>query len=98
VTRTLDPEGAHLSALRRSADFTGQRVLEVGCGEGRLTVGIAADAASVLAFDPDAESVAQAQSSLPAELEERVRYQVASALTLDVDPGSFDLVVFSWSL
>jgi hypothetical protein len=30
----LDPEGAHLAALRRLADFQGQRVLEMGCGEG----------------------------------------------------------------
>ena len=32
-------------------------VLELGCGDGRLTVGVAADAATVLAFDPDAEAV-----------------------------------------
>jgi len=50
--RVLDPEGAHLAALLRLGNFRGLRVLEHGCGEGRLTVGIAADAASVLAFDP----------------------------------------------
>ena len=52
--RVLDPEGAHLAALLRLGNFRGLRVLEHGCGEGRLTVGIAADAVSVLAFDPDA--------------------------------------------
>jgi ubiquinone/menaquinone biosynthesis C-methylase UbiE len=98
VTRTLDPEGAHLAALRRLADFGGRRVLEMGCGEGRLTVGIAADAAGVLAFDPAAESVAEARRSLPAELAERVSYRVASAEELEIEPASFDLVVFSWSL
>ncbi len=51
----LDPEGAHLAALCRLADFRDQRVLELGCGDGRLTLGIAPVAASVLAFDPDAE-------------------------------------------
>jgi ubiquinone/menaquinone biosynthesis C-methylase UbiE len=98
VSRTLDPEGAHLAALRRLAHFDGRRVLEMGCGEGRLTVGIAADAASVLAFDPVAESVAEARRLLPAELTERVAYRVASAQGLEVERGSFDLVVFSWSL
>ena len=98
MTRTLDPEGAHLAALRRLADFGGLRGLEMGCGEGRLTLGIAADAAFVLAFDPDAESVADARQSLPDELHERVTYRVASAQALDVEPHSFDLVVFSWSL
>ena len=98
VTRVLDPEGAHLAALRRLADFRDQRVLELGCGDGRLTVGIAADAASVLAFDPDAEAVERARSSLPTELAQRVTYQVASGKEIEVEPLSFDLVVFSWSL
>lgn len=98
VARTLDPEGAHLAALRRLADFDGKRVLEMGCGEGRLTVGIAADAAYVLGFDPDAESIAEARRSLPAELADRVSYRVASAQALETERGSFDLVVFSWSL
>lgn len=98
MTRTLDPESAHLAALRRLADFSGRRVLEMGCGEGRLTVGIAADAASVLAFDPAADPVAEARRSLPAELAERVSYRVASAQELEVERASFDLVVFSWSL
>lgn len=98
VARTLDPEGAHLAALRRLADFERKRVLEMGCGEGRLTVGIAAGAAYVHAFDPDAESVAEARRSLPAALAERVSYRVGSAQALEVERGSFDLVVFSWSL
>ena len=98
VTRVLDPEGAHLAELRRLANFRGRRVLELGCGDGRLTVGIAADAASVLAFDPDAEAVERARSFLPAELGRRVSYQVASGKELELERLSFDLVVFSWSL
>lgn len=94
----LDPEGAHLAALCRLGDFRGQRILELGCGDGRLTVGIAADAASVLAFDPDAEAVERARRSLPGELAERVAYKVASAQEIEVEPLSFDVVVFSWSL
>jgi len=98
VKRVLDPEGAHLGALRRLGDFRGRRVLELGCGDGRLTVGIAAEAASVLAFDPDAEAVERAPRSLPAELADRVVYQAASGKEIEIAPGSFDLVVFSWSL
>jgi ubiquinone/menaquinone biosynthesis C-methylase UbiE len=98
VTPVLDPERAHLAALRRLGDFAGRRVLELGCGDGRLTVGIAGDAASVLAFDPDREAVERARQSLPAELAERVSYQVASGKEIELEPQSFDLVVFSWSL
>jgi predicted RNA methylase len=98
MSRVLDPEGAHLAALRRLGDFRDRRVLELGCGDGRLTLGIAADAANVLAFDPDAEAVGRARRSLPAELADRVAYRVASGTEIEIEPHSFDLVVFSWSL
>ncbi len=98
MNRVLDPEGAHLAALRRLGDFRGRRVLELGCGDGRLTVGIAPDAASVLAFDPDAEAVGKARRSLPAELADLVAYRVASGKKIEIEPASFDLALFSWSL
>ena len=94
----LDPEGAHLAALRRVADLRNRRVLELGCGEGRLTLGIAADAASVFAFDPDAEAVERARRFLPRGLGDGVHYRVASGQEIEIEPHSFDLVVFSWSL
>jgi predicted RNA methylase len=97
MPRVLDPEGAHLAALRRLGDFRGRRVLELGCGDGRLTLGIAAEAASVLAFDPDAAAIERARRELPAELAERVAYRVASGRALEVE-REFDLTVFSWSL
>ena len=94
----LDPEGAHIAALRRLVDLTGQRVLEMGCGDGRLTTGIARDAAHVLAFDPEADKVAKATQDLAAEYADRVSFLVASGKELEVEPHSFDIVVFSWSL
>ena len=98
LTRVLDPEGTHLAALRRLAGFDGRRVLELGCGDGRLTLGIAVEAASVLAFDPDAEAVERARGFLPAELAARVAYKVASGKEIELEPVSFDLALFSWSL
>jgi len=98
MSRVLDPEGAHLAALRRLCDFHARRVLELGCGDGRLTVPIAQEAAFVLAFDSDAESVQQARRELPAELAAKAEFRVASGLEVEVEQHSFDLVVFSWSL
>jgi ubiquinone/menaquinone biosynthesis C-methylase UbiE len=98
VTRTIDPEGRHIAALRKLADFRGARVLEIGCGDGRLTAGFASEAVAVLATDPDAEAVAAAERSLAAELRERVTFRVAAAAEVDVPPSSFDLILFSWSL
>jgi predicted RNA methylase len=98
MTPVLDPEGAHLAALRRLGDFRGRRVLELGCGDGRLTLGFASDAAGVLAFDPDREAVERARQSLPAELAGRVAFSVASGKEIELELQSFDLAVFSWSL
>jgi ubiquinone/menaquinone biosynthesis C-methylase UbiE len=98
VRTVLDPEGAHLAALRRLGDFEGCRVLEMGSGDGRLTLGIATDAAKVLAFDPDSEAVGRARRFLPSKLAEQVEYRVASAKEIEIERHSFDLVVFSWSL
>jgi predicted RNA methylase len=98
MSPVLDPEGVYLAALRRLGDFRGRHVFELGCGDGRLTVGSAHDAASVFAFDPDAESVARARRALPTELAEHVASRVASRKEIELEPHSFDLVVFSWSL
>lgn len=94
----LDPEGAHLAALRRLGDFAAARVCEVGCGDGRLTTGIARDAATVFAFDPDEGKVAEARRRLPNDLRDVVTYEVGSARDIELPKGEFDLVVFSWSL
>ena len=98
MARLVDPEGAHLAAALRAADFRGRRVLEVGCGDGRLTWGIAPLAASVLAFDPTEEDVLTARRDCPAALRDKVRFKVARAEEIDVQPNSTDLVFFSWSL
>jgi len=94
----LDAEGAHLSALRRLGDFAGARVCEVGCGDGRLTTGIAPDAATVFAFDPDEVRIAAARRRPPTDLRDVVTYEVGSAHEIEIPKGEFDLVVFSWSL
>lgn len=69
-----------MAALRRLTDFDRRRVLEMGCGEGRLTLGVARAGGRVFAFDPDAESVAEARRSLPDALADRVSYRVAGVL------------------
>ena len=79
------------------ADFSGASVIEVGCGDGRLTAGLAEEAASVFAFDSDAEAVATAQAQL-AEHDECVTFQVGSARQIEIPRTQYDIVVFSWSL
>jgi len=73
-------------------------VIEVGCGDGRLTEGIASDAYEVFAFDPDPQAVADAQARLAAGLQQRVTFRVGSAREIDIPRTQYDIVVFSWSL
>jgi predicted RNA methylase len=73
-------------------------VLELGCGDGRLTFPVATEAAQVLAFDSDAEAVERARSAVPTDLAARVEFRVASGREISVEPGSFELALFSWSL
>lgn len=100
---TLDPEKAEREALFSVAapvgqtPFRGWRVLEVGCGDGRLTWRYAADAAVVCAIDPDPDKIGQARAELPADLAEHVTFE-AAAIEDFVAPHPFDLVIFSWSL
>ncbi len=48
----IDPEGVETRTLARLAPVDDLRVLELGCGDGRLTFRYADAAASVLAVDP----------------------------------------------
>jgi predicted RNA methylase len=98
MVRVLDPEGAHAAAVRRLARFDGRRVLEIGCGEGRLTYALAGPARSWLATEPDAGSVETARRNLPTDLCGKVRFAVAGGADVVGSPGEFDLVFFSWSL
>jgi ubiquinone/menaquinone biosynthesis C-methylase UbiE len=93
-----DPEGAETDALARLAPVDGLRVLELGCGDGRLTFRYAPAAASVLAVDPDEEQIAAARAALPSDLSDRVTFAVTGAAEVDAPHESFDLAFFSWSL
>lgn len=94
----VDPSHAELAALAEVIDFSGLRVLEIGCGNGRLTWRYAGSTAEVFGIDPDGDAIAAARAATPAELRERVRFEVASPVERDVPRCHFDLAFFSWSL
>ena len=98
VPTRIDPEGAETDALAHAAALDGLRVLELGCGDGRLTFRYAEAAASVLAVDPDPDQIAAARAALPLHLADRVSFSAVGAAEVDAPRRSFDLALFAWSL
>jgi 2-polyprenyl-3-methyl-5-hydroxy-6-metoxy-1,4-benzoquinol methylase len=92
-----DPDGAEARVLGDVADFSGRRVLEVGCGDGRLTWLYAPRAESVLGIDPDEEQIALARADTPPEVADRVQFEVGEAEDLS-RTAVFDVAFLSWSL
>jgi len=98
VVWRIDPEGVETRALAQLAPVAGLRVLELGCGDGRVTFRYASEAAAVLAVDPDETRVEKARSALPRELAAKVTFEVVAAAEVDAPRASFDLALFSSSL
>lgn len=98
MARRIDPEGVETRALERLAPVDGLRVLELGCGDWRLTFRYAHAAASVFAVDPDSDRIDQARAALPSELAGIVTFALAGAAEVDVPRRPFDLALSSWSL
>ncbi len=94
----IDPEGKEIAALRRLANWGGARVLEFGCGDGRLTLRLAYLGAHVVAFDPKPSLIHYARCNLPKRFAKQIKYFIGSAGKLDHPTGSLDRVVFAWSL
>ncbi len=98
MSMALDPEHAETRAIHALVDFTGTDVLEVGCGDGRLTWRFAEQAHTVLALDPEAPAIATAQASCPDHLRQKVTFQTADITTVELPPVAYTVVVLSWSL
>lgn len=101
MTVLLDPDNLEIQALSRLVDFSGKQILEIGCGDGRLTWHIAPQAHRVIAIDPKSERIEQARQAQPETLQEKLSFL---ALGLEefyhsrANQEKFDLALLSWSL
>ena len=93
-----DPEGFEKKILHQYADFANARVLEIGCGEGRLTWKYAAASHLTVGLDPDQDAVRVAQADSPHDLRGHVHFTRASAKNIPLAKERFDIAVLAWSL
>jgi ubiquinone/menaquinone biosynthesis C-methylase UbiE len=95
----VDPERNELRALKEVGTWSDKKVLEVGCGDGRLTLRLAILRPKLIhAIDPNPDLIRLARKNLSSKLSKQIRYQVGSAGKLKYPSNSFDMVVFSWVL
>lgn len=102
MTITIDPAGNETRALLAlSGELTGKTVLEIGCGDGRLTWRFAEHAGMTTAIDPNGEKISRAQAQTPKSLSGKVEFLNQSLEAFCAsrrDKPPIDLVILAWSL
>lgn len=93
-----DPENIEGKTLQRLLDVQGKRVLEVGCGEGRLTFKYAGLAKQVIAFDPDHDALRVAKADARMKGISTIQFTEASASHIPFSKETFDIAILAWSL
>jgi SAM-dependent methyltransferase len=73
--------------------LSNKNVLEIGCGNGRITSFLVNKAKKLIAIEPDFTKIREAKENIPG-----VAFQIASGENLPLSNASFDLVIFTLSL
>ncbi len=92
-----DPEETETRFLNQTANLTNQRVLEIGCGDGRLTWRYARSARRIIGIDLDSDALKAARANCPSAFQETVSFMRASSLDLPFPHGTFDRAILAWS-
>lgn len=95
---TIDPQAVETRIINGLVAFDGLRVLEVGCGEGRMTWRFAKKASSVLAVDVAEAKIEAAKRATPEDLRAKVRFEATDITRIQLHGALFDAAVLSYSL
>ena len=92
------PPGVEVRLIQRFVELEGRRILELGCGDGRLTREFSPLASAVVAVEPDPAKIALARRTATSEGISNVSFRLGSAERLRIGGAPFDIALFSWSL
>jgi ubiquinone/menaquinone biosynthesis C-methylase UbiE len=93
-----DPEGSEKKYLQKFLDVRNKHILEVGCGEGRLTWKYAGASSLTVGIDPDHDALRVARADSLHDLKTRVHFANASASHIPFSKETFDIAILAWSL
>jgi ubiquinone/menaquinone biosynthesis C-methylase UbiE len=93
-----DPERTEVRSLQPYLPLPGDRVLDIGCGDGRLTWLLARTAALAAGIDIDLDELQKATGARPETVSAQVYFPVAASEAMPFPDQLFDLAIFTWSL
>ncbi|MEW5957514.1 MAG: class I SAM-dependent methyltransferase [Chloroflexota bacterium] len=88
-----DKEYRQITMIERFVDVRDRNVLEIGCGDGSMSILLARDAREYIAIDPDEPRIREAQL-----LASNVEFQIGTGEALEFTDASFHVVLFTLSL
>ena len=94
----IDPEGVERGELMSAIVRDEARVLEVGSGDGRLSLRYAGAFRFVAGIDPKQDQCLSALKSCPSDIGSRLAFLCGSATWLPFRPESFEVVLFASTL
>lgn len=98
MTLQRDPERNEPKYLHKFADFTNKRVLEIGCGEGRMTWQYAKETSTTIGIDSDRDALRIASADRPYNLATKTFFACAASEYLPFSKETFDIAILAWSL
>jgi predicted RNA methylase len=85
--------------LEKYVDYNRKRVIDIGCGDGKFALSIAASTEKTIGIDPDLEDIKLARQNTPATLADRVEFFDTSIEDFEPKTASpFDVALYLWSL
>ncbi len=91
----LDPDNKYIQAINSHVPLAGTTILEIGCGDGRITRELSRYAARVVATDLNEKVLEQARNKISAT---NVEFLFTPGGFADLPEQAFDLVIYTLSL